>query len=176
MAKSSAGADGAPIERLRTVVALIETPSLARIYTYTLQHGPVTVSELVDDLDVPQGTAYEYVQQLESAEFLTRVREQRPYEFEAEPISLTLTTDGETRTVTPALIAAVAHREDDEDLDVYVDRHGIDGLVVALDYAAEYVDGSVNHRIAARELDVSPLEAEIVLQALEPIAERYDVE
>jgi hypothetical protein len=30
-----------------------------------------------------------------------------------------------------------------------------------------------NHRIMARELDLSPLEAEIILQALEPVATAY---
>jgi len=104
---------------------------------------------------------------------VTRVRDERPYEYDAEPVSLTLSTDGHTRTITPALIAAVARREEDEDIDVYVDRHGLDGLALALEYAAEYVEGTANARIAARELDVSPLEAEVVLQALEPVVEAY---
>nr|WP_276257981.1 hypothetical protein [Haloglomus sp. DT116] len=83
---------------------------------------------------------------------------------------------GEETTVefTPALIAAVVRREEDEDIEVYIERHGLDGLAVALEYAYEYIDGTVNHRIAARELDLSPLEAEIILQALEPVATQYD--
>jgi DNA-binding MarR family transcriptional regulator len=158
---------------LQAVVDLFETPTLARIYAHVLQRGPVTVSEVVDELDIPQGTAYDYVQKLEAAGLVVKVREQRPYEFDAEPISLTLSTDGETRTITPALIAAAARREEDEDIDVYIERHGLDGLALALEYAAEFVDGTVNHRIAARELDLSPLEAEIILQALEPVASEY---
>ena len=104
---------------------------------------------------------------------MEKTREQRPYEYDAESIALTLSTDGETQTITPALIAAVARREEDEDIDVYIERHGLDGLAIALEYAYEYVDGTVNHRIAARELDLSPLEAEIILQALEPVATEY---
>jgi DNA-binding MarR family transcriptional regulator len=146
---------------------------MARIYAYVLEEGPTTVSAIVDSLDVPQGTAYDYVERLETAGLIEQVRDQRPYEYDAEPISLTLTTDGRSRTITPALIAAVARREDDGDIDIYIDRHGIDGLALALEYAFEYVDGSVNHRITARELDISPLEAEVILQALEPIAEAY---
>jgi hypothetical protein len=61
----------------------------------------------------------------------------------------------------------------DEDVDVYVERHGLDGLSAALEYAFEQVGGTVNHRIMARELDLSPLEAEIILQALEPVATTY---
>jgi DNA-binding MarR family transcriptional regulator len=155
------------------VADLLETPALARLYAHVLQHGPVTVSEIIDELEIPQGTAYDYVQNLETAGLVQKTNEQRPSEYDAESIVLTLSTDGETQTITPALIAAVARRGEDEDIDVYIERHGLDGLAVALKYAYEYVDGTVNHRIAARELDLSPLEAEIILQALEPVAIEY---
>ncbi|CCQ34971.1 archaeal sugar-specific transcriptional regulator, TrmB family (plasmid) [Halorhabdus tiamatea SARL4B] len=138
-----------------------------------MQHGPVTVSEIVDTIDIPQGTAYDYVQNLETAGLVDKTHNQRPYGYDAESITLTLSTDNETQTITPALIEAVARRDEDEDIDVYIERHGLDGLAVALEYAYEYVDGTVNHRIAARELDLSPLETEIILQALEPVATEY---
>ena len=173
MAHSSPSSDQPPIRHLQTVVDLLDTPSLARIYAYILQHGPATVSEVVDVLDIPQGSAYDYVQKLETAGLVAKAREQRPYEYTAEAISLTLSTDGESQTITPALIAAAARRDENEDIDVYIERHGLDGLAVALEYASEYIDGTVNHRIAARELDLSPLEAEIILQALEPVATKY---
>ncbi|WP_254547362.1 DUF7437 domain-containing protein [Halomarina pelagica] len=162
-----------PIRQLQTVVDLLETPALARIYLYTFQNGPVTVANIVDELDIPQGTAYDYVQKLEAAGFVEKTRDQRPFEYDAESISLTLSTNGETQTITPALIAATARRGENEDIDVYIERHGLDGLAVALTYAYEYLDGTVNSRIAARELDLSPLEAEIILQALEPVAEEF---
>lgn len=173
MAHSTASSGHQPIRQLQTVADLLETPALARLYAHVLQYGPVTVSEVVETLDIPQGTAYDYVEKLESAGLVVETREQRPAEYDAESIALTLSTDGETRTITPALVAAVARREQDDDIDVYVDRHGIDGLAVALEYAAEYVDGTVNNRLAARELDLSPLEAEIILQALEPVVTEY---
>ncbi|MFC7021181.1 MULTISPECIES: DUF7437 domain-containing protein [Haloarcula] len=173
MAKSPSRSGRPPIQQLQTVVDLLETPTLARLYAYILQHGPVTVSGMVTELGIPQGTAYDYVQNLETAGLVEKAREQRPYEYDAESIALTLSTDGETQTITPGLIAAVARREEDEDIDVYIERHGLDGLAVALEYAYEFVDGTVNHRIAARELDLSPLEAEIILQALEPVATEY---
>jgi len=173
MAQSPPRSGRPPIQQLQTVVDLLETPSLARIYAHVLQDGPVTVANIVDELDIPQGTAYDYVQKLEAAGLVEKTSDQRPYEYDAESLSLTLSTDGETQTITPALIAAVARRDEDEDIDVYIERHGLDGLAVALEYADEYVDGTVNHRIAARELDLSPLEAEIILQALEPVAKEY---
>ena len=173
MAQSPPRSGRPPIQQLQTVADLFDTPTLARLYAHLLQQGPITVSEIVDALDIPQGTAYDYVQKLETADLVEKTRDQRPYEYDAESIALTLSTDGETQTITPALIAAVARRDEDEDIDVYIERYGLDGLAVALEYAYEYVDGTVNNRIAARELDLSPLEAEIILQALEPVATEY---
>lgn len=173
MAQSPTRSDPPPIQQLQTVAELLDTPARARLYAYVLQHGPVTVAEIIDALGTPQGTAYDYVEHLETAGLVEQVRDQRPYEYDAESIALTLSTDGETQTITPALIAAVARRDDDEDIEMYIQRHGVDGLAVALEYAYEYVDGTVNHRIAARELNLSPLEAEVILQALEPVATEF---
>ncbi len=72
-----------------------------------------------------------------------------------------------------ALLAAVARREENEDIDVYIDRHGFDGLATARGYASGRLDGAVTHRSVANELDHPPLEAEIILQALEPIVAEY---
>lgn len=173
MAHSPSRPSRPPIQQLQTVANLLETPALARLYAHILQDGPSTVSKIIDEFDIPQGTAYDYVRNLKTAGLVEKTHEQRPYEYDAESIALTLSTDGETQTITPALIAAVARRDEDKDINVYIERHGLDGLAVALEYAYEYVDGSVNHRITARELDLSPLEAEIILQALEPVATEY---
>jgi len=108
MAQSPPRSGRPPIQQLQTVADLLETPALARLYAHILQHGPVTVSEVLDELDIPQGTAYDYVQNLETAGLVEKTRDQRPYEYDAESIALTLSTDGETQTITPALIAAVA--------------------------------------------------------------------
>jgi hypothetical protein len=135
----------------------------------------VSVIQVVEQLDVPQGTAYDYVERLETAGLVETVNDRRPFQYDVDPIELTLSTDGERRTITPALVAAVARRETDEDVDVFVERHGLDGLAAAIEYADEYVAGTVDHRIAARELDLSPIEAEVILQALEPIVRDFDV-
>lgn len=85
--------------------------------------------------------------------------------------------DGEREyTITPALIDAVGRRETD-DVDTYIDRHGIAGLTTALTYAVAREQGEVTHRLMAEDLDVSPLAAEIILQALRPVVhEYYDIE
>ena len=58
MAQSSPQSSRPPIQQLQTIADLLETPVLARLYAHIRQHGPVTVSEIVDTLNIPQGTAY----------------------------------------------------------------------------------------------------------------------
>lgn len=69
------------------------------------------------------------------------------------------------------MIEAIARRLRDDGIDTYIDRHGLDGLAVALEYAREYVDGSVTHQMMAREQDLTRLEAGVILDALRPIVE-----
>ena len=176
MAQSATPPEQPPIKQLQTVLDLLENPSLARIYSYVLHTGDVTVDELISALEVPQGSAYDYVNRLEGAGILSKTRTERPYRFDAEPLSVTVTIDGDQRTISAELVDAVGRSDDDQDIAVYLDRHGIDGLATALEYAREYVDGTVNHRITARELDLSPLEAEIILQALEPVVRAHQID
>jgi hypothetical protein len=80
-------------------------------------------------------------------------------------------------TITPALIDAVGHRETDADIDTYLDRHGVAGLATALTYAVARKRGEVTHRLMAEDIDISPLAAEMILQALRPVVhEHYDIE
>jgi len=82
-----------------------------------------------------------------------------------------------TDTITPALIDAVGRRTTDDDIDTYIDRHGIAGLATALTYTIDRERGEVTHRLMARDLDISPLVAEIILQALRPIVDKhFDIE
>ncbi|RQG95750.1 DUF7437 domain-containing protein [Natrarchaeobius oligotrophus] len=176
MSQSTTPPEQPPIKQLQTVLELLENPSLARIYSYAFHTEDVTVEELVSNLGVPQGTVYDYVNRLENAGLLRKTRTERPYRFDAEPLSVTVTIDGDKQTISAELVDAVGRSDDDQDISVYLDRHGIDGLATALEYAREYVDGTVNHRIMARELDCSPLEAEIILQALEPVVRAHRAE
>ena len=77
------------------------------MYVHMLHAGPTT-PELVAALGVPQGTAYEHVGKLEAIGLFEKTHAERPAEYEAEAVSLTLSTDGGTRTITPELVDAVA--------------------------------------------------------------------
>jgi hypothetical protein len=63
--------------------------------------------------------------------------------------------DSDTQSITPLLIAAVARSDTNEDINIYIGLHGLDGLAVALEYIDGYVDGTVTHCVAALEFDLS---------------------
>ena len=158
-----------PLDTGGKAFELLNNARKAWIYTYIRYHPATTVHELVESLELPQRTVYDYVDELEAAGFIEQSNDGRPAEYTAHDVELRL-VDGEAeRRITPALVEAVARRIRDDDIDTYVDRHGLDGLAVALDYTRKYVDGSVTHRIMAREQDLSPLEAGVILDALRPV-------
>jgi hypothetical protein len=133
----------------------------------------------MDDLELAQGTAYSYVTRLVDAGVVEVTDDEQPRRYAACAIDLTVTTAAGDReyTITPALIDAVGHRETNADIDTYIDRHGVAGLAMALTYAVARERGEVTHRLMAEDLGISPLAAELILQALRPVVhEDYDIE
>lgn len=157
-----------PLGDTLSVARLVRQPRLARVYTHLHEAGPATVAETTAALELPERTVYDDVETLRESGFVSGDGG-RPARYEAESIDLVVGSGDERRRVDATLVAAVARSETDDDLATFRDRHGIDGLAVALDHAREYVAGETNHRLVARGMDVSPLEASIVLQALRPV-------
>lgn len=65
---------------------------------------------------------------------------------------MTSTAGDRKYTITPALVDAVGRRETDDDIDTYIDRHGINGLSTALTYAVARECDEVTHRLTACDL------------------------
>lgn len=63
-----------------------------------------------------------------------------------------------------------------EAVKTYLDRHGVDALVTAVDYAHQYARGEVTHHIMAREQNIPPREAVIILEALRPAVAEEDTD
>lgn len=79
-------------------------------------------------------------------------------------------------TITPALINAVSRSVTDDTIKTYVDQHDVAGLATALPYAVNRERGQTTHRRMAQALDLAPIEAETIRQALRPIVhDRVDV-
>lgn len=179
MSRASKRADGDIVRDFLSIADLLEEPQLAQLYMYLAREEEAIVQEAMDELDLAQGTAYTYVNRLVDAGVVEVTRTEQPRTYAAREINLTVTTaDGDREyTITPTLIDAVGRRETDDDIDTYIDRHGIAGLATALTYAIARERGEVTHRLMARDLNISPLAAEIVLQALRPVVhEHYEIE
>lgn len=179
MSRTSPQDDGDIVRDFLSVADLLEEPDLARLYAYLAHEPEASVQDVMTDLDLPQGTAYNYVNRLVDASVLEVTHDEQPRRYTAREIDLTVTAaDGErTYTITPALIDAVGRRTTDDDIDTYIDRHGIDGLATALTYAIARERGETTHRLMAADLEISPLAAEIILQALGPVVHDHtDIE
>ena len=179
MSRTPNRTNGDVIRDFLSVADLLEEPQLAQLYAYLAREEDATVQELMNELDLAQGTAYTYVNRLVDAGVIEATTDEQPRVYVARDINLTVTAaDGARKyTITPALIDAIARRTTDDDIDTYIDRHGIAGLATALTYTIDRERGEVTHRLMARDLDISPLAAEIILQALHPVVhEHFDIE
>ncbi|SDK12559.1 Sugar-specific transcriptional regulator TrmB [Halovenus aranensis] len=179
MEHTSNHANGDIVQDFLVVADLLAEPQLAQLYAYLAREGEATVQDVIDDLELAQGTAYSYVNRLVDARVIDVTDDEQPRRYAAHEIDLTVTTAAGDReyTITPALIDAVGRRETDADIDTYIDRHGVAGLATALTYAVARERGEVTHRLMADDLDISPLAAEMILQALRPVVhEHYDIE
>ena len=174
MSRTSNRADGDIVRDFLSVADLLEEPQLAQVYAYLAREEETTVQEVMDELELAQGTAYSYVNRLVDAGIVEMTDDGQPRRYTAREIDLTVTdADGREYTITPALIDAVGRRETDGDVDTYIDRHGVAGLATALTYAVARERGETTHRLMADDLDISPLAAEIILQALRPVVHEY---
>jgi len=172
-------ADGDIVRDFLSVADLLKEPQLAQLYAYLAREGEAAVQDVMDDLELAQGTAYSYVNRLVDAGVVEVTQDEQPRRYAALEIDLTVTTAAGDReyTITPAFIDAVGRRETNADIDTYIDRHGVAGLATALTYAVARERGEVTHCLMSEDLDISSLAAEMVLQALRPVVhEHYDIE
>jgi DNA-binding Lrp family transcriptional regulator len=168
-------ANGSIVRDLLSVATLLENPQLAGLYAYLCREGSATVHEVMDARNLSQETVHRLMARLEQLGVVEAITTDELPTYQATRIELSLSSgrDERTYTVTPALIDAVGRRRTDGDIDTYIDRHGVDGLATALTYTVDRERARVNHRLMARDLDITPLEAEIILQALRPVVHEY---
>jgi len=174
MSRTSKQATGNIVRDFLSVADLLEEPQLAQLYTYLAHEDEATVQDVIEDLGLAQGTAYSYVNRLVDTGVVEVTQTEQPRQYAANEIDLTVTASKDRQyTITPALIDAVGRRETNDDIDTYIDRHGVAGLATALTYAVARERGEMTHRLMAQDLDISPLAAEIILQALGPVVDEY---
>lgn len=165
----AAGDPERAINGLMSVARLLEEPRLARLYTFVLREGEVTIDGIVDKLGMPRTTAYSDTGTLVELGVLTRDEEQKTHTYSAIPVTLTANLDGDEYTVTPTLVEAFGRSPRDHDLDLLIEKHGLGKLAAALTYAIPYAEGKMSERIAGRELDLQHAFTIAVLQALRDV-------
>ncbi|AHG01522.1 hypothetical protein HALLA_03775 (plasmid) [Halostagnicola larsenii XH-48] len=111
MSRTSNRANGDVIRDFLSVAELLEEPQLAQLYAYITREGEATVQELMDALELAQGTAYTYVNRLVDAGVIESTTDEQPRTYAAREIDLTVTAaDGARKyTITPALIGTCQH-------------------------------------------------------------------
>jgi len=165
----SATSEPHPLDTMLAVSDVIQNERLARLYARVLNLDTPTVGELAYGLESSQTTVYEDVQHLVEIGVLERVTDSQPHRYRVRQVEITIQTGEETFQITPTLIVTLAQRESNENIDLYIDRHGVSGLATAIEYARAYTKAKMNARIMAREQDIPVLEAETILQELQEI-------
>ncbi|WP_138004627.1 DUF7437 domain-containing protein [Halalkalirubrum salinum] len=165
----AAGDPERAVNGLLSVAQLLEEPRLARLYTFVLREGEVTIDNIVAELEMPRTTAYSDAGTLVELGVLIRDEEQKTHTYSAVPITLTANLDGDKYTITPTLIETYGRSPRDQDLDLLIERYGLGKLAAAIAYALPYAEGEMSERVAARELDLQYSFTIAVLQALRDV-------
>lgn len=158
-----------PLDTMLAVSDVIRNDRLAKLYARVLELDSPTVEELSEGIESSTTTIYEDVKHLVEIDLLDRVTETQPYRYRASQVDMTIQAGGETFQITPTLLVALAERQSNENISLYIDRHGVSGLATAIEYGRAYTQSKMNARIMAREQEIPVLEAETILQELQEI-------
>ena len=149
---------------------LLGTPELARFYTDLLINSPTTVTAARDRQGSSKSTAYKYANTLAELGVAAELDE---YEdgsalWRADPVSGNW-TDETTLELGPVIVAVYGATGVDDDLRLFVDRHGKPALAPAVTATVDYLGGNTTRRGVADDLGVPAVEAIAVTQAIERI-------
>jgi hypothetical protein len=88
--------------------------------------------------------------------------------WRADPVSGNW-TDETTLQLGPVIVAVYGATSVDDDLELFVDRHGKAALAPAVTATVDYLEGNTTRRGVADDIGVPAVEAIAVTQAIEPI-------
>lgn len=161
---------GHTAHRFFVIQELLGTPDLARFYTDLLVNSPTTVTEVRERQGFSKSTAYKYANTLAEMGVAEELDE---YEdgsslWRADPVSGGW-TDEMTLEFGPAIIAVYGVTSVDDDLELFVDRHGKAALAPAVMATITYLQGGTTRRGVADDLGIPAVEAIAVTQVIERI-------
>lgn len=158
---------------LLSIADLLHKPKLARVFVYICYYGPTEPADVIDALDLPESTSYEYIDRLDEMDLIESTGG-RPKRLTADPVIFVGEHDV---AITSTLLHAVARQEVNDDIAYFVDKYGVERLAAALREAGRHYAGRLTQRMVADELAVQPVEAMAVVQALRPVlaaGRKYD--
>ena len=149
---------------------LLGIPELARFYTDLLINSPTTVTAARDRQEFSKSTAYKYANMLAELGVAAELDE---YEdgsalWRAEPVTGNW-TDKTTLELGPVIVAVYGATSVNDDLKLFVDRHGKAALAPAVTATTDYLKGDTTRRGVADDLGVPAAEAIAVTQTIERI-------
>jgi len=161
---------GHTARRFFVIQELLGSPELARFYTDLLINSPTTITAARNRQGFSKSTAYKYANTLAE---MGVAEELDAYEdgsslWRVEPVSGNW-TDEMTLELGPAVIAVYGATSVDDDLELFVDRHGKAALAPTVMATISYLQGELTRRGVADELDVPAVEGIAVTQAIERI-------
>jgi hypothetical protein len=161
---------GEAVHRFFVVQELLSSPELARFYTDLLINSLTTIIAARDRQGFSKSTAYKYANTLAE---LGVAEELDTYEdgsalWRADPVTGTW-TDESTLELGPTIIAVYGATSVDDDLDLFVDRHGKAALAPVITATIAYLGGETTRRGVADDLDIPAVEAIAVTQVIERI-------
>lgn len=161
---------GHAAHRFFVIQELLGKPEFARFYTDLLINSPTTVTAVRDRQGFSKSTAYKYANTLAElgvAEELDAYEEGSSI-WRADPVSGTW-TDETNLELGPVIIAVYGATIVDDDLGLFIDRHGKAALAPAVTATVTYLKGETTRRGVADDLGVPAVEAIAVTQVIERI-------
>ena len=152
----NADTDPGTIAGLPTFTELLTNPNLAGLYTAIRSSTAITAPELVAVADISKKTVYEYLHRLEQAGLISETGDGTgTSEYEAADFELQLTIRGIEVSITPELIAVVAHADEYPVIARVRDDHGLVTFALAHDLIKAHSTGEVTIRQIASLTDLS---------------------
>ena len=161
---------GDTAHRFFAVQELLATPELACFYTDLLVNSPTTITAARDRQGFSKSTAYKYANTLAELGVATELdtHEDGSALWRADPVSGNW-TDETTINLSPVIIAVYGATSANNDLELFIDRHGKAALAPAVTATIDYLQGGTTRRGVADILDIPAVEAIAVTQAIEQI-------
>jgi len=136
------------------------------------QEGPLTAKELVEATGIPQSTIYEDLKDLQEYGVVEASGSSQPKRYKAEFLEVLaespMLTFGRSVFVTQPYIGVVGYGYEDDNVEVFLERHGHGALYLGLEaYKKKAEDGGPVEDFAADVPDVPETDLALVEPAFE---------